>query len=257
MQLTIRELMHRLDRLAPFSLQEDWDNSGLMIGSYDAGCSGLYLDLDLTSDTVRAAKEAGVNTVVTHHPILFTPLSVVSTDQPPGSILREALAAGLQVIAMHTNLDHATGGVNDALAVLLEIEEARPIEDDIGRVADTKETTADAWVHLVKKKLRVQPRYTGDPNKIIRRVGWCGGAGGDLAQKAASLGLDLLITSEIKHHQMLLAKETGLFLIDAGHYETEYPVLGALAAALETIVDLPVHIAPFVPPYHSLQGTEA
>lgn len=110
MSCRTKDLLNILERLAPFALQEEWDNSGLMVGDQNKILTGLYLDLDLTQETVRLAKESGVNTILTHHPLLFSPLRQVDTEQQTGRILRDLLQKDMQSIAMHTNLDHAKGG---------------------------------------------------------------------------------------------------------------------------------------------------
>lgn len=251
MSFRIRNLMEELADIAPWETQEPWDNSGLMLGNGETLCTGLYLDLDLTPDTLRAAGEAGLNTILTHHPILFTPLRTVDTGQPRGSLLQAALRGEFQVIAMHTNLDHALGGVNDALAEALGIAATWPVPEGIGRLAEVPEEIGETWLHRIASTLRCTPRYAGNPDKRIRRVALCGGACGELIERARELSVDLIITSEVKHHQALLAGGTDVLVIDAGHYETEYPVLASLAAELESRIDVPVHIAPFVPPFQS------
>ena len=255
MSCRTKDLLNILERLAPLALQEEWDNSGLMVGDQNKILTGLYLDLDLTQETVRLAKESGVNTILTHHPLLFSPLRQVDTEQQIGRILRDLLQKDMQSIAMHTNLDHAKGGVNDALAARLGLTEVNPIPDGIGRMADVPEEEASVWIGRVASSLRTQPKFVGDTNKPIHRVGITGGAGGELIEQSRDLQLDLVITAEVKHHQALAAKEAGLFVIDAGHYETEYPVLGVLAAELEAHVDIPVFVAPFVPPFTYTQET--
>lgn len=249
MSCKLRDLLNIIEEMAPQALQEDWDNNGLMIGSLDAPVDGLYLDLDLTLQTIRSAKEAGIHTILTHHPILFSPLRSLNTDQPPGSVIREALLSGMNVLAAHTNLDHAQGGVNDALSARLGLDERIPVPDGIGRIAVVEEESAGAWLERIAQRLRCRPKFVGNPEKPIRRIGLCGGAGGELVEQAHLHALDLVLTAEVKHHQALLAEETGLFVVDAGHYETEYPVLGELAARLEKRIDMPVHVAPFVPPF--------
>lgn len=257
MHLDIRTLMKTLDAIAPFDDQEDWDNSGLMIGQADALCTGVYLDLDLTADSVAAALKLGVNTILTHHPILFAPLRSLNTAMPPGETIRQAVLAGMNVIAMHTNLDKSPGGVSDVLAEKLGLLSHASFPGGIGRIASSEEKPAAYWLERVAEVLHTKPGYIGETDKPVRTVGVCGGACGELIESAGAYGLDLLITSEIKHHQALFAKQTGLFVIDAGHYASEYPVLEALASRLRETIACPVFVAGFAPPIQMFTGGDA
>jgi dinuclear metal center YbgI/SA1388 family protein len=80
-------------------------------------------------------------------------------------------------------------------------------------------------------------RTAGDPDRVVRRVAVCGGSGGDLAATAASAGADVLVTADLKHHATGEAvADSGVALVDAGHWATEWPWLGQLAGELAATV---------------------
>ena len=231
-----------LEDLAPFSLAEDWDNVGLMVGSEADLISGVMVALDATPEAVEAARRAGANLLLTHHPLLFKPLSAVDPSQPTGAVVYQAIREGLSIVAAHTNLDSARGGVNDILADLLGLVRTRPLVPvadrtgvGMGRVGvlDGPRRLGEG-VEEVKEALgTASVRVVGPHDKMISEVAVCGGSGGDLVGPAKESGADLLITGEAAHHQAREAEFFGLALIEAGHYATEVPVVPVLARRLE------------------------
>ncbi len=250
MPYKIADLMALLEEIAPLETQEPWDNSGLTIGNLNAEMTGIYLDLDLRARTVKEAKAKGCNVILTHHPLLFEAIHAVDTSAMPGLLIREALQEGIHVLSAHTNLDRSEVGVNKALADALGLRNAAPLEDEIGWSGEIGPIACGPFAQKVKAALSSNTlRTVGDPDKLASTVMICGGAGGDLTKKASELCVDVLVTSEIKHHQALLAESEGLFVIDAGHYETEYPVLAKLKRLIEKKIEVSVSVAPFRAPF--------
>jgi dinuclear metal center YbgI/SA1388 family protein len=119
---TVKEIYDYLNSIAPVDLAEDYDNPGLLTGQPDGEVSSALLSLDITSQTANEAAARGAQLVISHHPVIFKPLrSVLSTgvSAPVWNLARLSLSA----ICMHTNLDAANGGVNDALAAVLGLLE--------------------------------------------------------------------------------------------------------------------------------------
>ena len=176
------------------------------------------------------------NLLVTHHPVIFTPLNRLEGDSLPYLLAR----AGIGLIAAHTNLDKAEGGVNDTLAAQLELTDVTVATDGYTRIGTLpQEMTAKAFAAHVARTLDTTVRYNGtDP---VRRVAVCGGGGGDFI--AACYGLaDAYVTGEVKHHEWL-AYNGAINVIDAGHYATEVPVVDTVAAWLnEQYPDLSVTV---------------
>lgn len=122
-KLTAREVYGYLDAIAPFSLAEEWDNVGLQVGSLDQVVEGLVVCLDPSDQAIRRAVETRHSLMVSHHPLIFDPLGSLITDTFPGSRLATLCRHNVSLIAAHTNLDKAAGGVNDCLAERLGIQE--------------------------------------------------------------------------------------------------------------------------------------
>lgn len=109
---TVLQIYEAIDRLAPFSLSMDFDNTGILVGDRQKKVERALLALDCTKEVLRQAKELGAQLIITHHPIIFHPIKRVNED----SLVYHLLRSDIAVISAHTNLDIAQGGVNDLLA---------------------------------------------------------------------------------------------------------------------------------------------
>lgn len=127
MSVKCQVIMDAMEQLAPKCLAEKWDNVGLLIGSPAQTIGKILVTLDVTQGVVDQAVSDGVDLIITHHPILFTPVKNIRRDLPQGKILADLLTANIGVYAAHTNLDSATGGVNDLLAEKLHLQDTKPL----------------------------------------------------------------------------------------------------------------------------------
>lgn len=220
--MTNQDILDFLESFAPFATAEDWDNPGLLIGSPEDELDHVAVALDATPEAIEAAKAVGAQLLLTHHPMIFTPLRAIPRRHP--AFL--AAEAGLSVIAAHTNLDKAAGGVNDALAALLGLTDVTVTEDGFCRIG-TLPTPMQGFAlgELVASTLHTAVRVNKDTP--VKTLAVCGGAGGfgavDMVGKA-----DAFLTGEVKHHEWLEANALGIVVLEAGHYATEQPVVDAL-----------------------------
>ena len=219
--MKVSEIYGLIDRFAPFSSQCEWDHSGLLVGDYDVEVTGVLVCLDVTEHELRLAEEYGANLIVSHHPLIFSPLQTLSF----GSLPVKAAAKKICVISAHTNADKAVGGVNDALCELVGFDRFEKAPADCAEgclnIAQLNDpVSSEAFALLLKKKLNAAVSYVPSP-KPIRRVGVCCGGGGEFFKEAADLGCDALLTGEAKYHDFADAKTLGIGLFAAGHFETE------------------------------------
>ena len=240
---SIKNIISTLDRIAPFRLAEPWDNCGLLVGNPDRDITGVLIALDPTGRVLDEAITTGVNTIITHHPLIFHPLPAINTATPTGSFLEKALAHGIAVIACHTNLDSARKGVNDILADalgLIDVEPLRASADGtlpgtgLGRIGNFREgLTPERFMERVFHILDVPSvQVAGLLPDPIARVALCGGSGSDFAESAFAGGADVYLSAEIKHSTARWAEECGFCIIDGTHYATEQPVVSHLVAQL-------------------------
>jgi dinuclear metal center YbgI/SA1388 family protein len=115
--MLISELMSYIEEFAPLSLALDWDNSGLLVGNPESEFKRVLISLDVTPNALRRAKMSQADLILSHHPLIFKPLSSVSDP-----LLLDLIKCGISVISLHTNLDVAPKGVNHALAKKLGLE---------------------------------------------------------------------------------------------------------------------------------------
>lgn len=121
--MILRDLMAHLERIAPLHLSADWDNNGLLAGDPAGDVRRVLLTIDLTDAVLAEAIEQRAELVICYHPPIFRPTRNVVAGSPVFAAIR----AGVALYAMHTTLDAAAGGTNDALADVLGLVDTRPL----------------------------------------------------------------------------------------------------------------------------------
>ncbi len=241
--MKVSDILHGLGQIAPFGLAESWDNVGLLIGDPDRETRSLLLGLDPSLALLEEAVSRGADTLITHHPCIFHPLSSVTITTPIGAFLEKALAHKINVIACHTNFDSAVEGVSDALAVLLHLDDLSPLRpldlsgngnEGLGRVGSySTPLSFSLFMQNVFSALESNTvQIAGIPPRQVQTVALCGGSGSDLAEDAFKRGADVYLSSEIKHSTARWAEEAGFCVIDGTHYATEYPAMALLGSKL-------------------------
>lgn len=120
----IKEITGYLERLAPLSLQESYDNSGLIIGSQDTVVEKVLITLDVTEDVIDEAIKENCGMIIAHHPVIFKGLKKISGSNLTEKLVIQAIKYNIAIYAIHTNLDNIIGGVNSILAEKLGIKHA-------------------------------------------------------------------------------------------------------------------------------------
>ena len=231
-------IVDMLERLAPKRLAEEWDNPGLLVGSFRQEVRKVYVCLDVSLPAAEEAIACGADMIVAHHPMIFKGIRQVRTDLYDGRLLQLLLSHNIAVYAAHTNLDIAQGGVNDVLAAAVGLErvEGFAVTDEasgacIGRIGYLPEAKAlEKFVQQVKEGLQADcVRFVRGNDRMVRKVALCSGAGAEFIGKAAFKGADVYLTGDVKYHDAQKAVQQEISLIDAGHFATEFPVVAVLA----------------------------
>ena len=242
-QVTVDDALTALDALYPPQTAEEWDNVGLTCGDRSAPLRRVLFAIDPLPEVVAEAVAWDADLLVTHHPLLLLPAYSVSGDTWKGRALQSLIRADCALFTAHTNADVAVGGVNDALAAALGLQDAVPLQaatasdTGLGRVGTVAApTTVRGFAEAVVAALPSTPagiRCYGDPDRLVTTVAVCGGAGDSLLAVAGPSGADVYVTADLRHHRVTehLA-EGGPPLIDAGHWATEWPWLPVASAAL-------------------------
>src|SRR5678810_233583 len=120
--MKIKDIVESLEAIAPLSLQENYDNAGLITGDENAECRGILVSLDAIPTVVDEAIKKGCNLIVSHHPIVFSGLKKITGKNYVQKTVIKAIKNDIAIYAIHTNLDNVLNGVNGKIAELLELK---------------------------------------------------------------------------------------------------------------------------------------
>jgi dinuclear metal center YbgI/SA1388 family protein len=238
MHPTIHELTTYLETIAPSHYQEDYDNSGLLVGDPQTEITGIMISLDATEAVIDEAVAKGCNLVVSHHPIIFRGLKRLTGRNYVERVVIKAIREGVALYAIHTNLDNVLrNGVNGKIAEKLGLENTRilaqkPLHKN-GLPAPDPEVgsgvigalpapmTEHDFLQSLKDRMQVGCiKHTPLRGRMIQSIAVCGGAGGFLLPRAIAAGADFFVTADYKYHEFFDA-DGQIVIADIGHYESE------------------------------------
>ncbi|MBR1762872.1 MAG: Nif3-like dinuclear metal center hexameric protein [Eubacterium sp.] len=228
---TVKNIYDYINSIAPFETQEEWDNSGHLIGNFRKEVKKCVMALDATKEVCLFAKEIGADLVLTHHPIIFGTIDSVKS----GTAVYTLASSDIACISAHTNFDLAHGGINDNLAGILGLKNARHIDNSFLVAGELEyEMSIYDFAEFVSDKLDCRGlRYT-KTDETIKTVALGGGACED-EWEIAMQNADCFLTGDMKYHKMLDAAEEGFAVISAGHFETENKAFLMLREKLEKL----------------------
>ena len=227
-----------IEEFAPLFLQENWDNSGLCIGSPEDSVSSVLLGLDCTPELVDEAISCGADMIVTHHPLIFSGLKKISPEDKVGEAVIKAIKAGISIYAAHTSADKVIAGVSGAMAARLGLKDVAILDEDgdgtgLGVVGNLPEAmAAEDVIRLVKDRFGLKAMRASRPvDGMIERIALCGGSGGSLIKAARRSGAQLYISGDISYHNFFT--EDGFMIMDIGHYESEIEIVDILFSLIK------------------------
>ncbi len=230
----IQDIYDTIDAVAPFSTAMSFDNSGLLVGDGNRLIARALIALTVTEPVVREAAELGAQLIISHHPVIFTPLKALG----PRDVSYQLAQKGIAALCCHTNLDASpVCGVNVALAGKLGLKGIHR-EDVFGEecilfAGELEEALSpEAFAMLVKDRLNSPAVGLIPGGRPVKKVFLCSGDGAEFASFAAWRGADAYLTGEMGYHEALDAARTGITCVAAGHYETERPFGEFLASYL-------------------------
>lgn len=224
------EVRERLEILSPPKFAESWDNVGLLCGRAGKEIKKVYIAVDATDEVIENAIDAEADLLLTHHPLIFSPLKKVNDENFISRRIVKLLQADMCYYAMHTNFD--VMGMADAAADTLALKDRQVLyvtfEDEIakegigrfGRLPE-KMTLADCAEYVKKTFQLPAVRVYGELSDVISVVAVSPGSGKSTAQSAVNAGVDVLISGDIDHHLGIDLVAQGVSVIDAGHYGLE------------------------------------
>ena len=222
--MNVKELYQKFAEAIPEHLRESWDNDGIMCcADGSAKVYRVLVALDVTEEIVDYAIERGFDLIVSHHPLIFKPISSLDEENHISRKLIKLVCSGITVFSFHTRADKLVGGVNDRLADILGIKDARPFGDgDLGRIGQIEETMdLQDFAYRVKQLCSSDIIRYADGFNDVHTVAIVGGDGKGYVKSAIEAGADTYISGRIGYNVMEEAAEMGINLIEAGHYFTE------------------------------------
>lgn len=226
----VAEILDFLDECAPIASKMDFDNVGLLVGRSNADVTKVIVALDILPETILEAETLGAQLIVSHHPVIFRPAASVTDLDTTGQRVLMLAERRIAAICMHTNLDAAVGGVNDALAARLKLNDVQmlPNSDNICRFGRISPIKLREFAEFVRDSLGTNGVRFCDAGRSVERVAVGGGACGDYIAAAVAAGCDTMVVGEAKHHEHLEGKMLGLNLIEVGHFASENVVCDEL-----------------------------
>lgn len=253
-EISLGEVYEILDKISPFSLQESWDNSGINLGHSSQKITQIFLALE--ADLQIAQNLPPNSLLITHHPLIFSPLKSFDPTDYPAKILQILIQKHCALVAMHTNFDKTH--LNEYFAKeILGFDSPSLCSDNLSRFCALPPTPIASLAQRVKSSLSLKSLTYSTPNEdfLVSQVYFVCGSGasfwhkiaqgqisqisqeketkdekssqanstttrGGIAEQNTNGGI-CLITSDIKYHDAMSAKCANIALIDATHYASE------------------------------------
>ena len=266
MKAAVSDIIDLMDHIAPPSLAEEWDNAGLQVGDRRWTVRRVGVALDAGLEVVTAACQMKVDLLITHHPLIFKPLTAIDYQTPLGTIVKKAVQHRLSIFSAHTNLDKTKGGLNDILArriglldctVLAEAEnpehggltgEAEAVHKEksespgyhvgLGRVGTLPKTMMLKDFALgVKQQLNLDTiKVVGNAGLVVKKAAVCTGSGSSLLKAFFKSGAQVYVSGDLHFHDARDVEAADLGLIDIGHFPSEYLMVASLVKRLTQII---------------------
>ena len=254
-----KEIIRVIEAAYPREAALDFDNVGLLAGRSEKEVNRVYIALDATDAVIDCAVRAGADMLITHHPLIFSPLKKVTDENFISRRIVKLIQNDISYYAMHTNYDvlgmaelsEKILGIRDT-EVLDITRENGGIPEGIGRIGSLEQpVTLEECCVYIKHKLNLGSlKVFGDMDAKVSRLAISPGSGKSAIGAAIAKGADVLVTGDIGHHEGLDAVEQGLSVIDAGHYGTEYIFIDDMKRFLEDKLPvLQVTAAPVIHPF--------
>lgn len=132
--MTVREVTSILESFAPLAFQEDYDNSGLIVGDANMEVTGVLLTIDVTPQVVAEAVAGGANLIVAHHPLIFKGLKRITGKSYVEQVVVNAIRNNIAIYAAHTNIDSVQGGVSFKMAEVLGLTSTQVLSPLTGQL---------------------------------------------------------------------------------------------------------------------------
>lgn len=230
-KMTCKEFIPFLEVMAPKKYAAGWDNVGLLLGREDKEIHKIMIAVDATDAVIDQAIRAGVDLLLTHHPMIFKPLNRICSNHFIGKRALNLLQEDICYYAMHTNFD--VMGMADCAAEKIHLQNSQVLEvtfEDVkekegyGRYGQLpREMSLLECANMVKDAFGLENVIVyGEPERRLETAAISPGSVKSVVSFAVNAGVDVLISGDVDHHTGIDLLEQGVAVIDAGHYGLEY-----------------------------------
>ncbi len=229
---SIQQIIGAIESIAPLSLQEAWDNTGMLVGGSDPDrqCTGVMLCVDVTPQVVEEAADRNCNLIISHHPLIFKGLKRINGIGRVEESVVMAIRKDIDIYCCHTSIDKAISrGVSQRMASMLGLDNVEVLAPDsanpgagLGAIGQLPTPLSATQLADRVKSAFGSPvaRCSTPPSSTMTRIALCGGSGGEFIPRAVSLGAQAYINSDTRYHDFSDWGER-IFIVDIGHFESE------------------------------------
>ena len=239
----VKDVVSVMEEIAPldYVYTAGYDNVGLLVGDSTDEVSKVMCCLDVTQRVLDEAIAQKADMIVSHHPIIFTPVKSVADNTVSGRKILKAIKNGIAVYSAHTNLDFVRDGINDRACRLLNLNNIKNMitygdGKGFGRIGELSDfMSAESFRKKVSEAFDDKHVLLVDSGKPCKKIAVINGGGGDeeAIDCALSLGADTLVTGDVKHHVAIYAMDAGINLIEPQHYTSEHFYIKILVEKLK------------------------
>lgn len=234
---TLSQVIKLADSMFPFSCSEPWDNSGIQVGDLSRPINSIVFSLNPSMEALQFCAENNAELLITHHPLFIKPITRIISSDIQGNAIIFSIRLGIDIVSLHTNLDAAEGGLNDLLADLLDLQEAKiPDGAPCARLASLSESVKlSNFAQTICHKLGLESvRTVGPQDKMVSSVFLVSGSGMGYLTQAVENGADVIVTGDVRYHGALDSRQYGIAVIDAGHFGLEKFAPGLMKSKFES-----------------------
>ena len=218
--MKVSQILEYFNQIAPFETAEDFDNIGLIVGKKDGAVNKIMFCLDCSDFVIDEAIEKGCDLIISHHPMIFSPVKKINDDDFITKKAIKLIENGISLISMHTNLDAMENGVCHNLCTVLGLDNII-YNGGCFKICQSVPISPKELAQKVKKALNLPfIKFVGESSNC-EKIGVCCGSGMSFSEEMISLGVDTIITGDIKYHAFIENLERKINLIDCGHFESE------------------------------------
>lgn len=242
--MRVRDIAAAIESFAPLTLQESYDNSGLIVGRMDDEVSKALLAVDVTEEVIEEALAEGCDMIITHHPIIFHALKRFNSASQTERCVEMAIRHGIVLYAAHTNLDSTPQGMSWRVGEMLGLRNMEVLQSTnaegagFGVVGDVEPQPSEEFMLKVMERFGVKAlRHSDVVRAEVSRVAICTGAGASLIDDARRARADIYLTADLKYNDFM-RHENAVILADMGHFESEYCAIQILFDILSKILPI-------------------